>query len=225
MTFCWRGSWQGMVLVEDTLITNEWEFSIYFDSSGSDPLREQIALDRCRFLIENIFQDSLWLSVEDNWNSVFHNKLKGHRITLPVLPFDSAIAIATLSKCIAISEDHLDFQQIILSSRLGEGIELTVDVEDLEDIEWLVKNPVHEYTKDHAWFMRSNPGTCDVILSTSEDSIEVIRDMLDWNKYDLGWEPNQEIIFTPDIESDVPAPRPAKSVWKPVVIDGGKNEG
>lgn len=224
MTFCWRGSWQGMVLVEDTLIPNEWEFSVYFDSSGSDPVREQIALDRCRFLVENIFQDALWLSLDDPWNTVFHNKLKGHRITLPVMPFDSAIAIATLSKFIIISEDHLDFQQIILSSRLGEGIELTIDVEDLVDIEWLVKNPVHEYTKEPAWFMRDNPGTCDVLI-TNEDSVEVIRDMLDWNKYDLGWEPTQEVIFTPDMGPEKPIPNPTRTIWKPMVIDGGKNEG
>lgn len=219
MTFCWRGNWQGMVLVEDTLIPNEWQFSINFSSSDQDPQLEQIALDRCRFLVEGIYQDALWLSIDDPWIKIFHNKLKGHKITLPTLPFDGAIAIATLSKCIAVSEDYLDFEQITLSSRLGEGIELTVTVEDLEEIEWLVKNPIYDLTKEHAWFMRTTPGTSDILLQ-EQDTIEVIRDMLDWNQYDLGWEPKTEIIFTPEGELQV---KPARTVWKPMVIDGGKN--
>lgn len=227
MTFCWRGNWQGMVLVEDTLIPNEWEFSIYFASSNNnDPVKEQIALDRCRFLVENIFQDSLWMHIDDPWAKTFHEKMKGHIITLPVLPFDNAIAIATLSKCISVSEDMLDFFQITLSSRLGEGIELTIDASDLLEIDWLSNNSVYDLTKEHAWYMRTNPGTTDILLK-NDSTIEVVRDMLDWEQYDLSWEQNPKIIFTqegtkPTVTS-APMANPGKTVWKPVVIDGGKN--
>jgi hypothetical protein len=218
--FTWKTGWNGMLLLENILIPNEWEIKVEFNGESGDPDQEQIAFDRCKFLIESVYQEALFMRVDEGTFSKLHDKILCHKITLPDEAVDSTIAIATLSKFMCIAEDRLSFDGISISSRISEGIEFYFDAALMRDVNWLIDNPVRKLTGEPAWFMRSDAGTTDIWIQGKKKH-EVLRDVDDWKNYGLDWEQSEPVVQQP--EALVVPQRPIlKKGWKPKVIDGGK---
>lgn len=217
--FTWTTRWHGMMFLEKLLIPNEWEIKVKFNGEGNDPDQEQIAFDRCKFLIEAAYQEALFMRVDEETISKLNDKILCHKITLPDEAIDSTIAIATLSKFICVAEDRLTFDGITISSRISEGIEFYFDADALKDVYWLVNNPVRKLTGEPAWFLRSDAGTTDLWIQNKKKQ-EIIRDIDDWKTYHLDWE---QVEIPNPVENLVVPPKPVfKKGWKPKVIDGGK---
>jgi hypothetical protein len=217
--FTWTTRWHGMMFLEKLLIPNEWEIKVKFNGEGNDPDQEQIAFDRCKFLIEAAYQEALFMRVDEETISKLSDKIICHKITLPDEAIDSTIAIATLSKFMCISEDRLSFEGITISSRISEGVEFYFDADALKDVYWLIDNPVRKLTGEPAWFMRSDAGTTDIWIQNKKKQ-EIIRDIDDWKNYHLDWE---QVEMPNPVENIATPPKPVfKKGWKPRVIDGGK---
>lgn len=218
--FTWSSGWNGMMLIDNILIPNEWEIKVKFNGASNDPEQEQIAFDRCRFIIEGAYQESLFLQVDEEIFSKLHDKILCHKITLPDEAIDSTIAIATLSKFMCVSEDRLFFEGISISSRISEGVEFYFDADAMKDVTWLLDNPVRKLTGEPAWFMRSDAGTTDIWVKGKKQQ-EILRDIDDWQNYNLTWEPVETVNTVETVHA--PQHRPfMKKGWKPKVIDGGK---
>lgn len=215
--FTWTTGWHGMMLVDDLLIPNEWEIKVEFQGEVDDIDQEQIAFDRCKFLIEVAYQEALFMKVDDAQFSKLHDKIVCHKITLPEVAVDGAIAIATLSKFTSIVEGRLSFGGIAINSRISEGIEFYIDANEMIDVPWLTDNPVRKLTGEPAWFVRTDAGTTDIWLQ-SKKKHEIIRDIDDWTNHGLSWE-QTEAPPAPDVVIHKPI---IKKGWKPRIIDGGK---
>lgn len=221
MMFKWTAKWQGIIYFEKVLLPNEWTIKVDFNGEADDAYEEQIAFDRCRFIIEDCYQDSLFVDINDDTFMKLKDKMAGTIITLPDEPVDSAIAIATLSKFACVAEDRLSFSSMSISSRLSDSVELNITADILSEIPWLLDNPIKSLTGEAAWFMRSNAGITDMWIK-SKNKHEVIRDMDDWAKHGLAWDPEQNIKRLEEIiEQPIPRPKFTKG-WKPKIIDGGK---
>lgn len=220
--FTWTTGWNGMMLLDNILIPNEWEIKVGFDGISSDPDEEQIAFDRCKFLIEAAYQEALFMHVEEGTFSKLNDKILCHKITLPDEAVDSTIAIATLSKFMCIAEDRLSFDGITISSRISDGIEFHFDASLMKDVIWLLDNPVRKLTGEPAWFMRSDAGTTDIWIQGKKKH-EIIRDVDDWKNHGLDWEqteipnPVENLVVTSTNKPII------KKGWKPKIIDGGKS--
>lgn len=220
--FTWTTGWNGMMLLDNILIPNEWEIKVGFDGVSSDPDHEQIAFDRCKFLIEVAYQEALFMNVEEDTFSKLNDKILCHKITLPDEAVDSTIAIATLSKFMCIAEDRLSFDGITISSRISDGIEFYFDASLMKDVIWLLDNPVRKLTGEPAWFMRSDAGTTDIWIQGKKKH-EIIRDVDDWKNHGLDWEqteipnPVENLVATSTNKPII------KKGWKPKIIDGGKS--
>jgi len=219
--FTWTTSWNGMMLLEDILVPNEWEIKVEFNGESNDPEQEQLAFDRCKFLIDVAYQEALFMRVDEGTFSKLNDKILCHKITLPDDAVDSTIAIATLSKFMCVAEDRLSFDGISISSRISEGVEFYFDANDMKNVPWLIDNPVRKLTGEPAWFMRSDAGTTDIWIQGKKKH-EIIRDIDDWKNHGLDWE--QTPISNPvENITIVPSPKPTiKKGWKPKIIDGGK---
>lgn len=216
--FTWTTQWHGMMLVENMLIPNEWEIKVKFAGESDDSTQEQIAFDRCKFLVDVIYQESLFMSIDEGTFSKLNDKILCHKITLPDDAVDSTIAAATLSKFMCVAEDRLSFDGISISSRLSEGVEFYFDASMMKEIPWLIDNPVRKLTGEPAWFMRTDAGTTDIWIQ-SKKKHEIIRDIDDWKNHGLDWEQTP----VPNENAAVPSPKPVfKKGWKPKIIDGGK---
>jgi hypothetical protein len=219
--FTWTTRWHGMMLLENILIPNEWEIKVAFNGEYDDPDQEQIAFDRCKFLIDVAYQEALFMRVDEETFSKLHDKVLCHKITLPDEAIDSTIAIATLSKFISITEGRLSFDGISISSRISEGIEFYFDSSMLKDVHWLNDNPVRKLTGESAWFMRSDAGSTDIWLQ-SKKKHEILRDVDDWKNHGLDWEQTEMPNPTENLVAP-PVHKPTiKKGWKPKIIDGGK---
>lgn len=217
--FTWKTGWNGMMLLEDILIPNEWEIKVEFNGESGNPDQEQIAFDRCKCLIEMMYQEALFMRVDEGIFSKLHDKIKVHKITLPDEAIDSTIAIATLSKLMCIAEDRLSFDGISISSRISEGVEFYFDAAMMKEVPWLIDNPVRKLTGEPAWFMRSDAGTTDIWVQGKKKH-EIIRDVDDWKNYGLDWEQTEPVLTADTIV--LPSKPVLKKGWKPKVIDGGK---
>jgi hypothetical protein len=210
------------MLLDNILIPNEWEIKVGFDGVSNDPDQEQIAFDRCKFLIEVAYQEALFMNVEEGTFSKLNDKILCHKITLPDEAVDSTIAIATLSKFMCIAEDRLSFDGITISSRISDGIEFHFDASLMKDVIWLLDNPVRKLTGEPAWFMRSDAGTTDIWIQGKKKH-EIIRDVDDWKNHGLDWEqteipnPVENLVATSANKPII------KKGWKPKIIDGGKS--
>lgn len=220
MMFNWKTSWQGMVLIDNLLIPNYWKLELEFIGISDNPEHEQIAFDRCKYIVEECYKDALWMNVSSEWSNKFSNKLLCHKITIPDEPLDANIAIATLSKFIAVSEGKLEFKKISIASKLGENVNCIFEMNDLEIFDWLNDNPIKSMTGDSAWFMRSDAGTTDIWIKGKKKQ-EIIKDLESWETHDLLWD--QTISVELDSSSQSIKPIGIKG-WKPKVIDGGKNK-
>lgn len=219
--FTWTAKWQGIIFFEKILFPNEWTIKVDFDSHVEDLYEEQIAFDRCRFIVESSFQDSLFINVNDTTFTKLKDTLVGNIITLPEDPTDSTIAVAALSKFISIAEQRIGFDGISISSRLSDNVELHIPAELLSEVPWLVNNPIKSLTGEPAWFMRTNAGITDLWIK-GKSKHEIIRDMEEWSKHGLEWNPNENAKHIEEpMAQQIPRPRFAKG-WKPKVIDGGK---
>lgn len=217
--FTWKTGWNGMMLLENILIPNEWEIKVEFNGESGDPDQEQIAFDRCKFLIEVLYQEALFMRVDEGTFSKLHDKILCHKITLPDEAIDSTIAIATLSKFMCIVEDRLSFDSISISSRISEGVEFYFDAAMMRDVPWLIDNPVRKMTGEPAWFMRSDAGSTDIWIQGKKKQ-EILRDVDDWKNHGFDWE---QIAPVSNPDAIVVPPKPVlKKGWKPKVIDGGK---
>lgn len=220
--FTWTARWHGMMLLENILIPNEWEIKVAFNGEYDDPDQEQIAFDRCKFLIDIAYQEALFMRVDEETFSKLHDKVLCHKVTLPDEAIDSTIAIATLSKFISVTEGRLSFDGISISSRISEGIEFYFDSSMLKDVNWLNDNPVRKLTGEPAWFMRSDAGSTDIWLQ-SKKKHEILRDVDDWKNHGLDWEqtempnPTENLVVPPAHKPTI------KKGWKPKIIDGGKS--
>jgi len=219
--FTWTTSWHGMMLLEDILVPNEWQIKVEFNGESNDPEQEQIAFDRCSFLINVSYQEALFMRVDEGTFSKLNDKILCHKITLPDDAVDSTIAIATLSKFVCIAEDKLSFDGISISSRISEGVEFYFDANAMKEVPWLIDNPVRKLTGEPAWFMRSDAGTTDIWVQGKKKH-EIIRDVDDWKNYKLDWD--QTSFPTPIENLTQPASQKPliKKGWKPKIIDGGK---
>lgn len=219
--FTWTANWHGMMLIDNILIPNEWEIKVGFNGESGDPDQEQIAFDRCKFLIDVAYQEALFMRVDEETFSKLNDKILCHKITFPDEAVDSTIAIATLSKFMCITEDRLSFDGISISSRISEGVEFHFDAEDMKHVTWLIDNPVRKLTNESAWFLRSDAGSTDIWIQNKKKH-EIIRDVDDWKNHGLDWEKTQvpnpvENLVTPSAHKPI-----IKKGWKPKIIDGGK---
>lgn len=217
--FTWTTGWNGMIIFDNILVPNEWEIKVKF-TGEAEPEQEQIAFDRCKFLIDYAYNESLFMRVDNEPFSKLQDKILCHKITLPDDAVDSTIAIATLSKFMCVSEDRLFFESIAISSRISEGVELCIEADSLKDVPWLIDNPVRKLTGEPAWFMRSDAGTTDIWLQSKKKQ-EIIRDIDDWKNHKLSWDQTEIVPLSED--THIPQPRTNfKKGWKPKIIDGGK---
>lgn len=218
--FTWTTGWNGMMLIENMLIPNEWEIKVEFNGEANDPEQEQIAFERCKFLIEVAYQEALFMKVDEPHFSKLHDKILCHKITLPDEAIDSTIAIATLSKFMCIAEDRLSFDGIEISSRISEGISFYFDANDMPNVTWLIDNPVRKLTGEPAWFLRSDAGTTDIWVQGKKKH-EILRDIDPWEQHGLSWEKPEPAVVNENNVVHVHKPI-IKKGWKPKIIDGGK---
>lgn len=209
--FRWNTSWSGIVVTNDSLILpNTWNLSFDYDIVSDNSLHKDIAMQRLDFMIEEKFQNSIWINFAHDHVNTFYHDFDAFVVTLPEEPYDSLIAITALLKAQSMTNGIFDFHSCRITSKLGYNIENYIEMDEATELVQDIKN---QKMLSDPWFLRPCAGFTDLLID-QEDETVLIKDSVEWSSHDLNWN-----AFD-DIESHVDTTH-RKERWIPLVIKGG----
>jgi len=213
----WTTKWSSVILMDEALLPNDFEATINFDPNDDDVVKQEIAFERIKFITNGVMANSLLAHIDNPKAAKLHKDFKSMVVTLPGEPGDQLLGYVLLAKLNSVLEHVAQVESIIISSRLGDNIRNLADAEDIPHMEWLHDCRVRQLTGEQPWWHRTDAGCSDIIYA-SKKKVTVIKDKMDWEELDLGWEPREKII---EVDRE-----PAQIIkfpgWKPQVIQGGK---
>ena len=205
----YTAKWDCVIALEDWLSANFYTCKLNFDIETDNGEHQNIAFERTKVMIEALFQNSLFISLDNPLLPVFAKKTKQKIITLPNEPLDIIVAAVIYNKCNAIMEDHMIVNSLELSSTQGENICVHFD-DEFNDVFTSLNHDMFNSIKEQPWWLRSDASTGDWFEQTKKE-VKFHRHKADWDKT-LQWESSSASQSKP------------KTTWKPTIIDGGKTQ-
>lgn len=186
---------QAGIHYQNDFVLNIYSISVIIYVDMECPKEQHIAMERMKHFFSTCLE-----------NSVFVNKIETDAIkkyiqanikvcTLPNDPYDQTVAQALLLKLNSITEGRFVITELILSSKMSEGIKFFSNIEDVDD----------DFSKFHGWWFNSNTSISDLNKINKKEKIVQLQKPSDWDT-DLMWEIKtpecitEEILFTNFIE-------------------------
>lgn len=164
---------------EQKVLFNRYYLTIKMRTVSMDSTEHNIALDRIKYLVDDVMANSVFVSEEDK--SVI-KKLESAGIkviSLPTIPVDQIVGMMLFSKITAVMEDHMEIGQISISSDLGSGIvyhqDSTESVGPFESAGWWQDPEPHAQAP----------------MASSGKVVKLERAMT-WRDLDLYWDEEEE---------------------------------
>lgn len=201
-------TWNSVIALDNWIAPSNYKCKIYFDIETDDGEQQNIAFERCKIMIETIFEHSLIININNPLLQILAKKSKQRIITLPSEPIDVIIAAVLYSKLNAVSEGRLSIRKIKISSSQGDNIWVHFDEDFAEDFGSL-ECELYKTINEKPWWTRSDPSIGDWFEFGKKD-IKFHYQKSSWDK-SLLWEKANDIKGVK-----------SKSNWNPKVIDGGK---
>ena len=160
---------------EDRVLFNHYHLVIKMRTMSMDNQEHNIALDRIRYLVENMMTNSVFACEEDR-AAIKKLESAGMRvISLPEIPVDQIVGMMLFSKITAAMEDHMEIGQLSISSSLGEGIVYHQDASE----------GVGPF-EDEGWWTDPEPRAQTPIVTGGK--IVKLQRPATWRDLDLHWE-------------------------------------
>jgi hypothetical protein len=205
----YESSFDTTIVLEDWISPNRYHCKIYFDVETDDADHQNIAFDRIKIMLEGIFANSMLISMNNPLLPSLAKKTKQRMVTIPTEPLDVILASIIYRKLNAICEGKLSIQKVKISSSQADKIWVHYDSELAEVFDRL-DNEMYNLIKETPWWDRPDPSCGDWFEYGKKDT-KFHKQKASWDK-ELQWEP----VKTTQLEE------PKKALWKPQVIDGGK---
>jgi hypothetical protein len=170
----WSSDWQGMLLVENQLLPNNYSLTLAFAVTCEGRDEQDKTVDRLTYWANEVLPGSMFADINNPHVAKLHKQLDTLIITVPSEPIDATIATCLLSKFQAITEGRAFIQRIDVSSSLGRDLVLSYDWDELDQYPWLHSNPVTELGET-PWWNRPEIDPTDILIKT-KTKIELIRD-------------------------------------------------
>jgi hypothetical protein len=199
--------WESVIVLEDWLGSNNYKCKIYFDVVTENGDHQNIAFERCKIMLEAIFNQALFINMNNPLLQTLAKKTKQKIITLPTEPLDVILAAVIYHKLNAISEGNLSIEKVKICSGQGDNIWVHFDSDFAQDFGSL-DSELYDSVKEKPWWLRSDPAVGDWFEFTKkENELKFHFQKTSWDK-SLEWNDNKETK--------------TKTTWNPQVIDGGK---
>jgi len=203
-------SWESIIVLDEWLSPNRYKCKIYFDIETDDGEQQNIAFERCKIMLETIFDHGMFISMTNPLLQVLSKKTKQKIIALPTEPLDVIMAAIIYHKLNAISEGRLVVEKVKISSEQGDNIWVHFDQDFANDFGSL-DSEYYKTVKETPWWFRTDPSTGDwfeIVKKDKEMKFHLQKSV--WDKT-LLWEKTNDNKSTKKGSS-----------WQPQVIDGGK---
>jgi len=202
-------TWDTVIVLEDWLGPNRYKCKIYFNIETDDGDQQNIAFERCKIMLEQIFHHAVFMSIKNPLIQTLAKKTKQKIITLPTEPLDVILAGVIYNKLNAITEGRLNIQKVKISSDQGDNIWIHYDEEFANDFGSLDCD-FYQTVNEKPWWLRDDPSVSDWFEINKKDK------ELKFHYHKCVWD--KALQWNNDNSTD----EGKKIRWKPQVIDGGK---
>lgn len=188
-------SFQAAIHHEETFIVNNYELEMFMDVTTDDIDKQNIAMDRIKYLFEICFDSCIFVDVHDTKAMDMYFKANMKVCPLPDEPFDQVVAAVIISKINTVTEGHIFLDEVKIKSRICDDVCFYVSYEEEAEFHKL---------KD-VWWTDNSPTINTIKKSKKEKVVELRKKPVDWTSVGLGWEPTPiskkcdkgEVVFIP----------------------------
>jgi len=188
----WTGRWSSVIILDQAVLPNEYEMVINFDPKTDDIAKTDIAFQRIKYIIEDVMNNNIMICIDDPRAYKFYKEYNSRVVTYPEEPLDQLIAYVLVEKFNCILDDVAYVNDVLISSRLGDGIRNLAVADETKDMRFIHDSKIRNLSGDKPWWHRSDAGCTDIIHMTKK-KVMVIKDKIDWEELDLGWKPKPKI--------------------------------
>lgn len=213
----WTVNFTAINCFKDFLEPCSYNISIGFNDESISDEDPHTAFGRIRSLIKDLYQDAIFVHLENPLLPVLNKKFKSRIITLPYQPNNFIIGVVTWYKMLSITQGRITLEYISTSCDKSDDISLNID-EDIVTSEELMNDLAFKNWEKPAWWFRPTPTTWDIPIKKNKE-FAVITDENEWPEI-LQWDKKPVTIEKKKSENNI---IPLKKGWKPEVIKGDKN--
>lgn len=167
---------QAAVHFDNSFFINFYHFTLSLDVITDSTWEQNIALQRVKYLVSEIFENVLFIQDTETEMIQKYQNVGLRLCVTPDEPFDQIISLLLLLKFNAVCENRLFTPNIVLTSRLGDGVKFVENIETAKHI-----------FNGSAWY---NDNTPNILLTNSKnespDKIVKIKNN-EWRSLGLAW--------------------------------------
>ena len=154
----WNVNFTAINCFKDLLEPCNYTISIGFNDESINDGDPHVAFGRVRSLIKDLYQDAIFVNVDNPLLPVFNKKFKSRIITLPYQPNNFIIGVVTWYKILSITQGRMTLEYISVSCDKSDDIALNVD-EDIVTNDEIMDDIAMKSWDRPAWWFRSTPTT------------------------------------------------------------------
>lgn len=164
------------VFIDNELHMNLYDIEVNFSVETDCIYEQNIALDRIKYLFIEKIENAIFISQTET-STIEKLTLSGLKyVVLPEDPYDQIMGIMLMSKINAITEDRLIVTDMMISSRMSDGVSYLHSIEES-------MGPFIE----KGWWNDPSPLTFD--KPNKNKKVVKLKDMSsNWDDLTLGWE-------------------------------------
>lgn len=167
------------VTIGNELFLNTYDIELNFLVESENILEQNIALDRVKYLFIEKLDNAMFVHRSDTDTIEKYVDAGMKVILLPEEPYDQIIGIMLLTKVNAITENRLVVTDIVISSRMSDGVSYMHSVEES------IGPFIHK-----GWWDDPSPNTHTRILKgKAKKVVKLAKTISSWEDVSMGWTP------------------------------------
>lgn len=167
------------VNIGNELFLNTYDIELNFLVESESILEQNIALDRVKYLFIEKLDNAMFVHQSDTDVIEKYVDAGMKVILLPEEPYDQIIGIMLLTKVNAITENRLVVTDIVISSRMSDGVSyMHSDEESIGPF-------IHK-----GWWNDFSPNThARILKGKAKKVVKLSKTISSWEDISLGWSP------------------------------------
>jgi hypothetical protein len=165
--------------IDNEIYLNSYDVEVNFIVESENILEQNIALDRVKYFFIEKLDNALFIN-EAETDTIEKFVDTGMKVLLlPEEPYDQIVGILLLTKMNAITESRLVVTDIVITSRMSDGVSYMHSVDENSG-PFMLKG----------WWADSGPNTTTRILKgKTKKVVKLTKTISSWEDISLGWNP------------------------------------
>lgn len=191
-------AFQAGVHYENRLLMNIYTLSLIIYVEVENPKEQNTAMERIKYFLSECIENGVFINISEKKAIDKYIDANIRLCTLPSEPYDQVVMQALLLKLNSITEGRFVVTEIILSSKMSDGVKFFGDIEDVDD----------EFSNTDGWWFNSNTSTSNINKINKKEKIVKLHAVpCDWDDcllWDIKTDKSNvaEILFTNSAEKN-----------------------